>query len=110
MEIKTIQSLLQLSNKTIKNNFIRFLAIIITPRNFFNSIKHNTTDELLNASVFAVFISILNLLIVSPVHRILGIKSESTSYLLIDTIVTLLIWFLCGIIFHRHPSYPLKSS
>ena len=100
MEIKNIQDLISIGGQTLKNFLTKFYALIITPNNFLNSLKHDTTDELLNASKFSFFIIIINLSIISPLYRTMGIKIESTSYLLTHTILTFSIWMLYAIIFH----------
>jgi len=99
-KLQTVQNFIQFFTQTLKNTLLRFFSILLSPRNFFNSIEHDKIDELVNALLFIVFLSIIGLLIYSPIYLIMGIKVLNFSYLLTDTILTLIFCFVVGTIFH----------
>jgi hypothetical protein len=78
----------------------RFVAILAHPRRFFRSIDYHSDQSLVDATLFAVVISVINLVLLFPAHRIAQLKSDTLSYVLIDTVITLLFWFLYGSVYH----------
>ena len=60
----------------------------------------DSQEQFIQASIFACFISVLNLVIRLPVYRLIHVGVESTSFLLVDTVFTYAFWFIEGSIFH----------
>ena len=73
---KGIQDVAKIGGKTLKSNAVRFIAVLAGPRNFFKSIDHQADHALIDASVFAIFISVVNLIISLPAYRLANIKTE----------------------------------
>jgi hypothetical protein len=100
MKIENIQQLFGLGTELLKDNVATLCAVLMKPRAFFAGVSVDTPADVLRASVFAGFISILNLVISTPLLRVAGVEMESTSFLLTDTVLTYAAWFLYGSIFH----------
>jgi Yip1 domain len=98
--IENIQQLLKLGGNALKNFLLCLYEVVISPKAFFSNLPDDREQQFVQASIFACFISVLNLVIALPVQRILGIRAESTSYLLVDTVLTYGCWFIMGSIFH----------
>jgi TIR domain/Yip1 domain len=84
----------------IKRNVARFIAVLARPRSFIRSIDYNAEHTLIDASVFAVFISVIELIMVLPAYRLANIKADTLTYVLIEIITTLVFWFLYGSVYH----------
>lgn len=84
----------------ISTNVARFVAVLSQPRKFIASIQHNTAHALTDASLFAVFVNIVNLLIMLPAFRFSGVQADSLTYALIDTVTTFIFWLLYGSVYH----------
>ena len=97
---KGIQDVVKRGGKTLKSNAVRFIAVLAAPRNFIKSIDHKADQALIDASVFAVFISVVNLTISLPAYRLANVKADTLTYALIDTVITLVFWFLYGSVYH----------
>lgn len=50
--------------------------------------------------MFAIFISVVNLIISLPAYRLANIKADTLTYVLIDTMITFVFWFLYGSVYH----------
>jgi hypothetical protein len=98
--IEAIHELLKLGGKSLKNFLLCIYRVVLLPKSFFKSIREDSEDQFVQGSIFACFISILNLVIVLPVQRVLHVGVESTSYVIVDTIFTYAMWFLGGSIYH----------
>lgn len=97
---KGIQDVARIGGKTLKSNAVRFIAVLAGPRNFIKSIDHQADHALIDASVFAIFISVVNLIISLPAYRLANIKADTLTYVLIDTMITFVFWFLYGSVYH----------
>jgi hypothetical protein len=97
---KGIPHVAKFGGRTLKSNAVRFIAVLASPRNFIKSINHKDDQALIDASVFAVFISVVNLTISLPTYRIANVKADTLTYVLIDTVITLVFWFLYGSVYH----------
>jgi TIR domain-containing protein/Yip1-like protein len=97
---KGLQGLVKLSSQTVKSNVVRFIAVLARPRSFIKSIDYNAEHTLIDASVFAVLISVVNLTMMLPAYRLANVKADTLTYVLIDTMITLVFWFLYGSVYH----------
>ena len=84
----------------VVGNVARFVAVLSQPRRFMASIQHDSPGALIDASIFAVFISLINLVIMLPAFRLAGVQTDNLTYALVDTVMTLLFWFLYGSVYH----------
>jgi hypothetical protein len=84
----------------IWGNVARFIAVLSQPREFIASIQPNTAQSLTDASLFAVFVSVVNLLVMLPAFRLSDVKTDGLTYGLVNTVVTLVFWFLYGSVYH----------
>jgi hypothetical protein len=82
------------------DNLRRLFRILGSPAAFIASTEHATQEQLLSASIFAILISLLNLVLNVPIFRLLDIEVESTSFLIADTVLTYVFLFLYGSGFH----------
>ena len=78
----------------------RFLAVLAGPRSLLREVDHHSDHAFIGASLFAAFISVVNLIINIPVYRLANIQADSFTYGLIDTVITFVFWFLYGSIYH----------
>jgi hypothetical protein len=97
---KGIQDVVKLGGKTLKSNAVRFIAVLAGPRNFIKSIDHKADHALIDASVFGIFISVVNLTINLPAYRLANVKADTLTYVLTDTVITFVFWFLYGSVYH----------
>ena len=97
---KGIPHVAKFGGRTLNSNAVRFIAILAALRNFIKSINHKDDQALIDASVFAVFISVVNLTISLPAYRLANVKADTLTYVLIDTVITLVFWFLYGSVYH----------
>jgi len=109
--IENIQELLKLGGNSLKNVLLGIYGVLTGPKTFFSSVRDDS-DEFIQASIFACFISILNLVIALPAERILRVNVESKSYLTFDTVLSYAFWFIAGSfyyavakVFRGHASY-----
>lgn len=100
MKIEDIQQLIGLGTELIKENCVTLFSVLAKPQAFYRAASLDTTADLLRASLFAAFNSVLVLVIQTPVYRLLGVETESTAYLMTDTVLTYAAWFLYGSAFH----------
>jgi hypothetical protein len=84
----------------VLGNVARFFAVLSQPRKFIASIQHDSVDALTDATIFAALISLLNLVIMLPAFRLAGVQTGNLIYALVDTVTTLLFWFLYGSVYH----------
>jgi hypothetical protein len=92
--------LLKLGSDTLKGCFEAWFSVLSAPERFTGSLDLTSNETLTRASVFAVFISLVNLLIQGPVLRSLGVQLETPTYLLVDTVLTYAGFFLAGVLYH----------
>jgi hypothetical protein len=97
---KGIQGFAHFGGQTLKRNAVRFIAVLARPRDFIKSIDYNADHTLIEACLFSVFISIVNLIITLPAYRLAHVKAETFTYALIDTVFTFVFWFLYGSLYH----------
>jgi hypothetical protein len=86
--------------QAILTNVERFLLILAHPQRFLASLTRASPDHVLSASLFAIAMSVLGLLITVPALRLLQVQMEHPSYILLDTTFTFAFWFLYGSAFH----------
>ncbi len=98
--IENIQELLKLAGDSLKNVLLGIYGVLTGPKSFFTSVRDDSDEQFIQASIFACFISILNLVIALPAQRILHVGVESTSYLILDTVLTYAFWFIGGSLYH----------
>ena len=84
----------------LRENIFRLYSVLIGPRNFISSIAYDSHEELIRASVFAIFASLLNLVIAGPMLRLLRVETVSLSFLLTDTVFTYVAWLLRASLLH----------
>lgn len=97
---KGIQDSGRFGSQTLKRNGVRIISVLARPRNFIKSIDYNADDTLIEAILFSVFISIVNLTIMLPAYRLAHVKAETFTYAMIDTVFTCVFWFLYGSVYH----------
>ena len=98
--VSNITDLLKLGSEALKESFHAWFAVLSAPRRFIASLDLTSNETLTKASVFAVFISVVNLLIEGPLLRSLGVQIESPAFLLFDTVFTYAGFFLFGVLYH----------
>lgn len=98
--VSSIGDLLKLGSDTLKGCFEAWFSVLSAPERFTGSLDLTSNETLTKASVFAVFISLVNLLIQGPVLRSLGVQLETPTYLLVDTVLTYAGFFLAGVLYH----------
>ena len=84
----------------LRENIFRLYSVLIGPRTFISSLNYDSHEELIRASVFAIFINLLNLVITGPMLRFLRVETASLSFLLTDTVLTYATWLLRASLFH----------
>jgi hypothetical protein len=100
MKIEDIQQLIGLGTEMVQESCATLFSVLTKPQVFYRSIALETTADLLRASRFAALMSVLTLVIQTPVYRLVGVETESTAYLLTDTVLTYAAWFLYGSVLH----------
>jgi hypothetical protein len=86
--------------EVLKTNLGCFFQIIGDVKGFIRSRRFDTQQELIDASIFVIFISLVNLAIRATFLVSNNVQVRNELYLILDTITTYLIWLLCGIAFH----------
>lgn len=94
------QNLVKFGGQTVRGITARFIAVLTQPRNFVKSIDHSGEHGLIEASVFAVFVSVANLALMIPTYRLANVKADTLTYVLIDPVITFVFWFLYGSVYH----------
>lgn len=100
MAFEGIKELVSLGGQTHERNFVQFFAILARPRSFVKSIDHDRPAALIGAATFAVFVSVVNLAIMLPAFRLANIQADTSAYILFDTVITFIFWFLYGTLYH----------
>lgn len=100
MDAKNIEKLTELGGKYAKRYLFSLYQILSNPKTFLGAKDLNSTEEFISASKFAVFVSILGLVIAYPSFRIVGVEAESPYFLLVDTVITYAFFFLYGSMYH----------
>jgi len=95
-----ITALMKENAALVTKNLRYFFRILVSPVEFISSIKHSSSEQLVSATFFAALMSILNLVIALPLFRLLGMNVETTSYFVVDTILTYGFFFIYGSAFH----------
>jgi hypothetical protein len=98
--VGSIGDLLKLGSAALKESFEAWFAVLSAPRQFIASLDLASKETLTKASVFAVFISIVNLMIEGPLLRSLGVQIETPAFLLFDTVFTYAGFFLIAVLYH----------
>ncbi len=93
MEIKEI---LELGGGFAKNQSDLVIRIISTRSEFVRDIDHDSEVEFKRAVAYAFFLSLIGLILALPTLRLIGANFESISFLLIDTLATVGVFFLVG--------------
>lgn len=84
--IKTTQEVITIIGRFISNCFVRFIKIIINPSEFIASRPIDQPSELLSASLFGIFTSLINILVIVPVFRLLKINAGNSTFLAVTTL------------------------
>jgi len=84
----------------IGDNLRKLIRILAEPEEFISSVRHSSRALLLQASIFAGLVSLLNLAIHIPLFRFLGVSIDNVSYFIVDTILTCGFWLLYASVFH----------
>lgn len=100
MKIEDIQQLIGLGTELVQESCMTLFSVLAKPQAFYRGTSLETPADFLRASRFAAFTSVLVLVIQTPVFHLLGVQSESTAYLLTDTVLTYAAWFLYGSVMH----------
>ncbi len=95
-----ILDLLKLGGQILSRVVLQLFAIVAQPRQFANSLDLNSATALVDASVFAVFVSIANLVISLSALLVAKIKADASTFVLIDTVLSFAFWFIYGSILH----------
>ena len=98
--VDTFKTVLDLGSQWLLSNVRTLFAILRSPPDFMASQDWDNNPPLVPASTFAVFISMLNLVIHLPQLRTIEVEVESPSFVLADTVLTYGFWFLYGSVFH----------
>ncbi|HAS6088049.1 TPA: hypothetical protein I7221_13175 [Vibrio vulnificus] len=100
MGTKTIEEIIFFLKKFASPYLVTLYEVIFRPKDFICKQDFNSTSGFIAASQFGVFVSILNLLLVYPSLRIAGVEVENPYFLVVDTIMTYIFFFLYGMFFH----------
>lgn len=100
MDAKNIEALTNLGEKFGRTYLLGLYEILSNPKTFLKSKELDSKETFVAASKFAVFISVLNLIIIYPSLRQEGVEAESPYFLIVDTVITYAFFFLNGLIFH----------
>jgi hypothetical protein len=100
MKIEDIQQLIGLGTEVVQESCTTLFSVLTKPQVFYRSVALETTADLLRASRFAALMSVLTLVIQTPIYRLVGVETESAAYLLTDTVLTCATWFLYGSVLH----------
>ncbi|EMK3316880.1 hypothetical protein V8043_004357 [Vibrio vulnificus] len=100
MEIKTVEEIIGIFRKFASPYLVTFYEVIFRPNDFIVNRDLNSSSGFFAASQFGIFVSVLNLLLVYPSLRIAGVVVENPYFLLVDTIMTYVFFFLYGMFFH----------
>ncbi len=98
--IDSLKELLELGGEWLTRNAQAFFSVVRDPRSFMLSLDFDGNPPILEASMFAVFVSVLNLVIHLPLLRTIGVEAETSSYVLTDTVLTFAFMFVYGSLFH----------
>jgi hypothetical protein len=97
--LSNLKEVIDLGGDWLKNNVRDFFWVIRSPR-FFPLSRFRYRSPLIEAAIFATFVSLLDLIISLPIHRQTGLQSENTSYLLVDTVLNVGYALICGSALH----------
>src|SRR5439155_11330756 len=100
MALEGILDVVKLGSHSLQRVVIQFFAVVAHPRRFIRTVHLDRTDTIVNASVFAIFISITGLIVTLSALLLAHIKADAPSFILIDTVLTFAVWFLKGSMFH----------
>ena len=98
--IENLKAMIDLGGGWLKECVRTLFSVLRSPSDFMLSRTLDGNPALLEASGFAAFVSLLNLVTELPLFRTLGVEAETPSYLVVDTVLTYGFWFLYGSIFH----------
>jgi Yip1-like protein len=98
--LSNLKEVIDLGGDWLKNNVRDFFWVIRSPRSFFLSRDLDSDPPLIEAAIFATFVSLLDLIISLPIYRQTGLQAENTSYLLVDTVLNVGYALICGSALH----------
>jgi hypothetical protein len=97
--VEDAKALVEVGGTWIGHGAATLLRVLRAPVAFVRSLDLDD-PPVRDAALFAVFISLLSLVLYIPVFRMLGVEVETTSFVLIDTVVTFAFWFVQATIVH----------
>lgn len=98
--LSNLKEVIDLGGDWLRNNVRNLFWVIRSPRSFFLSLDLDNDPPVIEAVIFAAFISLLNVVISLPIYRQSGVEAESTAYLLVDTVLSVGYAIICGSAFH----------
>ncbi len=78
---------------------VSFVDILFAPRAFFTRLRSVKARGFLKAVGFALSVSIINLIILTPLNKLLGVES-TLSFLAVDTVITFGFWIMYAVLLH----------
>ena len=94
---EAVEKTINLGGQKLKENLLIFVEVLVRPKPLFISLPLESKEEFVRSSVFAVFSSLVNVVLFTPSYSGLGIDSTTSKYLLSDTLLTYSGWFLFGL-------------
>jgi hypothetical protein len=85
--LDSLKAVLALGGEWLSGNARTLFAILRSPRSFVTSLDLDNDPPLLEASAFAIFISMVNLVIYLPVLRTIGVQAETVTFVLVDSVL-----------------------
>jgi hypothetical protein len=97
--ITDAKTLVEVGGGWIGHHAATLLRVVRGPVAFVQTLDFDA-PPVSDAALFAVFISLVNLVLQIPLFRTLGVAVESTAYVLVDTVMTFAFWFIQAVILH----------
>ncbi len=85
----SLSKFLKLGSAFAKENFAIAFRVLFERKEFIRSLEHNSNSEFYRAIVYAIFLSLVDLITMIPSLRSAGVNTESISFLLVNTLVML---------------------
>jgi hypothetical protein len=86
-----------LGPRFIGSNARCLFTIVANPGKFIKQVNHDSVEEFLKMLSYAVFLSVIGLIFSIPSLRSLGVHIETVSFVLLDTIATVVIFVVMGL-------------
>ena len=98
--ITDAKALVEVGGGWIGHHAATLLRVVRGPVAFVDTLDLDTAPPVSDAALFAVFISLVSLVLQVPLFRTLGVEVEGTAYVLVDTVMTFAFWFIQAVILH----------